>query len=404
MSNKKFSFKFYPREDKQNVEGTCPIYARILAEKKFEISTTMYVELKSWNYNDQRVNKKGKNADTINSFLDSFHSKVLEAYSSLFVTKTLITAEVLKERIFGKIETEKTLMEIIVEHNSLFEKRIGVDYSYGSFKNYKTTKKYLEEFIQHQYSKKDIPISKVNYNFCEHYFSFLTSLRPCNVNGANKHIQRLKKIVNFSYKMGYVDSNRLLAYSLKFNPFVQEKLTWEEIDSIKAIEPHNNTLMLVRDVFLFQCFTGLAYSDVKKLCYNHLIKGVDDNLWINMSRTKTKREFSVPVLKPAMDILDKYFIRCREGENVLFPVLSNQKMNAALKIIGEVSGIKKSLSTHVARHTFATTITLLEGVPLETVSKMLGHSKIATTQIYSVVTQLKISRDIISLNKMLENK
>lgn len=294
-------------------------------------------------------------------------------------------------------------MHIVEEHNINFEKRIGIDYSYGSYKNYKTTKKYLEAFLQHQYKKKDIGIDEVKYSFCEHYFAFLITSKPCNNNGANKHIQRLKKIVNYAYKMGYVQSNNFLSYSLKFNPFHQHELTWEEIKQLQSLNIQNTSLCRVFDIFLFQCFTGLAYVDVKKFSTKHLINGIDGNVWISMARTKTKKEFSVPILNPAKIILDKYLNNIRKEEDSIFPVLSNQKMNASLKIIGEIAGLKNSLSCHVARHTFATTVTLQEGVPLETVSKLLGHSKIATTQIYSVVTQLKIMKDFKQLSDKLKD-
>jgi site-specific recombinase XerD len=401
MNAKKFSMKFYPRMDRINKQGLVPLYARIITDKKIELSTTMIVNPKHWSEKNQRLGLKADNSITINSFLDSFQSKVLDAYSKLFIEGKQITADLLKDRIFGIVERSKSLMEIVEEHNINFEQRIGVDYSYGSYKNYKTTKKYLQAFIQHQYKKNDISINEVKYSFCEHYFAYLITHRPCNNNGANKHIQRLKKIVNYAYKMGYVQNNNLRSYSLKFNPFHQHKLTWEEIDKLQSLHLTNAALSNVLDVFVFQCFTGLAYADVKKFSKEHLITGVDGNLWISMCRTKTKKEFSVPVLPPAQTILDKYLnLSLQEGENI-FPVLSNQKMNAYLKIIGEIAGFNKSLSCHVARHTFATTVTLQEGIPLETVSKMLGHSKISTTQIYSVVTQMKIAKDFKHLSEKL---
>ncbi len=389
--------------DKMNKQGLAPIYARIMADKKIELATSMSIIPSDWNVKSQRANGKANNCNLINPFLDSFQSKILDAYSKLFIEGTVITADILKARIFGKEETGKTLIQVVEEHNVNFEKRIGIDYSYGSFKNYKTTKTYLEAFLQHQYKKRDIPLKEVKYSFCEHYFTFLTTCRPCNNNGANKHIQRLKKIINYAHKMGYVQSNNLRAYSLKFKPFHQYKLSWEEIEVLQKLNLENIALKKVLDIFLFQCFTGLAYSDVKKFNKEHLVNGIDGNIWISMCRTKTKREFSVPIFKPAQLILDKYLDNASyEGENI-FPVLSNQKINAYLKIIGEIAGLKCSLSCHVARHTFATTVTLQEGIPLETVSKLLGHSKIATTQIYSVVTQLKIMKDLKQLTEKLNN-
>jgi site-specific recombinase XerD len=404
MKTKKFSIKFYPRQEKITNQGLIPIYCRIMADKKIELSTTKMIRKGEWNAKTQRVRSCNHDTASINAYLDAFQSKVLDAHTKMFIEKQPLTADALKAAIFGKVIKEKTLLDVVIEHNIAFEKRIGIDYSYGSYKNYKTTKKYLEAFLEHQYKKKDISINDVNYSFCEHYFAFLITCRPCKNNGANKHIQRLKKIVNYAYKMGYVQTNNLLSYSLKFNPFHQHKLTWEEIDKLQTLNLQNDALSKVLDIFLFQCFTGLAYSDVKKFSDQHLVTGVDGNLWISMSRTKTKKEFSVPILKPAQMILDKYSNLPVGQDESIFPVLSNQKMNAYLKVVGEIAGLNKSLSCHVARHTFATTVTLQEGVPLETVSKLLGHSKIATTQIYSVVTQLKIMRDFKQLSEKLNEK
>jgi len=201
--------------------------------------------------------------------------------------------------------------------------------------------------------------------------------------------------------MSYIESNPLLAYSLKFKPFHQLKLSWEEIDLLQNLKLSNEQLNKVRDIFIFQCFTGLAYADVKKLSSEHLVKGIDNRYWIKMERTKTKRLFSVPMLMPAQKILNKYYRLDDREEGLIFQVLTNQKMNAYLKVISEVAGLKKNLTCHVARHTFATTVTLLEGVPIETVSKLLGHSKISTTQIYSVVTEMKISKDTKELMERL---
>jgi len=192
MTTKRFTVKLYPRKDKANRHGQTPIYARIMADKKMELSTGKYIAVKEWNKKLQRLNVNSPNAHILNTYLDSFVTKILQAHTQLFADDKPFTNEELKERIFGRVVKEKTLLETVSEHNLNFEQRIGIDYSYGSYKNYKTTKKYLQAFIEHQYKKKDIPISQVKYAFCEHYFTYLTSVKPCNVNGANKHIQRLK--------------------------------------------------------------------------------------------------------------------------------------------------------------------------------------------------------------------
>jgi site-specific recombinase XerD len=292
------------------------------------------------------------------------------------------------------------LVAVTEEHNRHFEGLVGTKYSYGSYKNHKTTLSYLKEFVNKYYHRKDIALKNVDYKFCEKYFHFLTTEKPCNNNGANKHIQRLKKIINYALKMGYTNSNSIASFSVKFTPYNRAKLTWEEILKLQRLKVNNPTLKKVLDIFLFQCYTGLSYADVKKLNRANIITGVNGKAWISMARTKTKQVFTVPILKPAERILSKYSIQ--EKDDPIFAVLSNQKMNSNLKVLAEIAGLKTSLTCHVARHAFATTITLQAGVPIETVSKMLGHSSIKTTQIYATVTELKISKDMESLSKRLK--
>lgn len=400
MKNKKFSLKIYLREDRVNSKGQNPIYARILADKKIEFSTTLHAYLKDWNPKTERFHLKALDAGTSNAFLDALCSKVLDLFTKMFMNGEVVNAEILKERLFGKVEKKITLMELVGEFNANMESKVGKDISAGSYKNYKTTKKFLEEFIYKKYKRRDIDIADVKYAFCEHYTHFLTHEKTCNNNGAVKHIQRLKTILNYGCKMDYIPSNPIMSFTLRYQPFYQIKLNWEEIQKLRELEIHHQTMREVLHVFLFQCFTGIAYADAKSITPNHISLGIDGHIWLVMERAKTGIRFTVPILNPLKEIISLYIKPETPRDKPFLPVISNQKMNDYLKIISEMAKIHKPLTTHVARHTFATTVTLQMGVPLETVSKMLGHSKLSTTQIYSVVTELKISKEMERLRTL----
>jgi len=400
MSTLNFSINFFIKTYKVNSEGMVTIFAKILINRvKTEISTNKQIKINHWDKKYQRIISH-PNAEQENAYLQEFKSRLQNAHSQLFLAKQVITGETIKALVLGEdVVKVHSLIAVTKEHNKHFESLIGTKFSYGSYKNHKTTLSYLKEFVNKYYKRNDISLKNVDYKFCEMFFHFLTTEKPCKNNGAIKHIQRLKKIINFSIKMGYAQSSNIGSFSVKFTPYKRAKLSWEEILKLQKLKVTNPTLKNVLNVFLFQCYTGLSYADVKKINWDNIISGVDDKLWISMIRTKTNQGFSVPLLKPAISILNQYKHANGNYTTPIFPVLCNQKMNSNLKILAEIAKLSTNLTCHVARHAFATTITLQEGVPIETVSKMLGHSSIRTTQIYATVTELKISKDMLQVSR-----
>lgn len=403
MQQQTFRVHFILKLDKLNKDGLAPIYARIRMNGiKVEISTTRFIDPKNWLLDSQTAFPLTKNNKALNQYLDSFKNKIYTGYTSMLSTGESINGELLRQSIFGKpLQKKYNLIETTIEHNEQFEKQIGIKYSQGSYKNYKTTLKYLIEFVKSFFSKTDIPLDKMDYKFCENYFSFLTTKKQCNTNGANKQLQRVKKIVNYAIKLGYINSNPIASYSLQFKPARKIPLSMEEIDRLVKLNLERKTLSQVRDIFIFQCYTGLSYSDIKRLRSSDIEKDGKGVLWIKMERQKTEIEFSVPLLKPATKLVESY-LKTNEGDFYLFPVLSNQKMNDNLKVIQEIAGLSKNLTTHIGRHTFATTVTLNNDVPIETVSKMLGHTNLRTTQLYAKVLDGKIGSDMLRLSNKLD--
>jgi site-specific recombinase XerD len=403
-SNRYFSIKLFLRAERRNSDGKAMIYARIRLDRdKIELSTHKSVKPTNWD-DAKGIAIKTTEAGTINAHLETFKSKINNAYSQLYIAQQEITLDAIKGLVLGEpIKPKHTLLSVATEHNVHFKSMLGIKYSPGSYKNYKTTLAYLTEFVPSYTGKSDIALEAVNYKFCESFFTYLTTKKKCHTNGANKQLQRLKKIMNYAIKLGYIQTNPMATYTLEFEPVNKVALTIPEIQKLSKLKLHRKVLENVRDVFLMQCFTGLSYSDIKQLSAKHLSIAVNKTYWIHMERQKTKVSFAIPLLPQALVILQKHMPE-RPTDEPLFPVLSNQKMNENLKLIQELAGISKNLTTHLARHTFATTITLSNGVPIETVSRMLGHTKLSTTQIYAKVLDTKISKDMAALEQKLRRQ
>ena len=281
----------------------------------------------------------------------------------------------------------------------------GKSISKSTAKRYWTCYNHVEQFINEEYRKNDFPINDINHHFISKFEYFLKTKRACNHNSALKYVNNFKKIVRIALANQWMERDPFYNYKVQFETVEREFLNEEEIQKLIDKELHLDRLKLVRDMFIFSCFTGLAYSDVKKLSNSDITKGIDGEKWIRTKRTKTKTLSSIPILPVAEEILDRYKNHPEvKNSGFILPVLSNQKSNAFLKEIALMCGIKKPLTTHVARHTFATTITLTNGVPIESVSKMLGHKDLRTTQHYAKIVDRKISEDMQELRAKLEAK
>jgi site-specific recombinase XerD len=256
--------------------------------------------------------------------------------------------------------------------------------------------------MKHRYDIDDIDVSKIQYKFITDYDFWLRSTRMCGHNSTIKYLSNFRKIIYLCFKNGWIVKDPFVGFKMTKHEVERPFLTKEEIQLIESIEIENDRLRHVRDVFLFCCYTGLAYADVEALSPSHLFMGVDGEQWINTRRKKTEVSARIPLLRTARSILQAYSEdpECLARERLL-PVPSNQKLNAYLKDLALVCGIKKDLTSHMARHTFATTVTLTNGVPIESVSKMLGHRSIRTTQLYAKVLDVKVSEDMTNLKRRL---
>jgi len=397
--SKRIRVLFYLKKPKNYTYGPVPIYLRItVAGKRAEVSTGRECEPKRWISSSGRSSGTKETVISLNAYLDTLQAKAYEAHRLLLEAGESITAESLKLRFIGKEEEVRTLVKQLEEHNRRMEALIGLEFSPGTLKGYKTSLSHSKGFIKWKYGAGDIDLRKVDNSFVTDYDFYLKSVCKCSTNSVAKYIKHLKKVVRTCLTHGWIEKDPFLHYKAKVKQVERAFLSEEELYRIARKEFVTERLSQVRDIFLFSCFTGLAYIDVQKLKLSDVRKGVDGEQWVFKHRQKTDTPSRIPLLPSALVILDRY----RESpqclhKGQLLPVLSNQKMNAYLKEIADVCGITKPITFHTARHTFATTVTLLNGVPMESVSKMLGHTSIKTTQHYAKVLDIKVSRDMNSI-------
>tara|TARA_R110002012_G_scaffold213018_1_gene384083 strand:- start:13779 stop:14768 length:990 start_codon:yes stop_codon:yes gene_type:complete len=315
----------------------------------------------------------------------------------------LVTAKSIKARFVGHDERHKTLLELVAYHNQNMK---GV-LKPGTLKNYYTTENYIRRFLVKKKKTNDIYLKHLKYSFIidfEQYLRKGPSLQnsnPLNNNGVMKHLERLRKLMNLAMDLEWLEKNPFTRYKLKFKRYKKEFLSQEELRLFQEADIKDKGYGIVRDIFVFSCYTGLSYTDVRLLDERNIVIGIDGDRWIFTQREKNEQPVKIPLLEVAKQILEKYEDHPRLNQGRLLPVYSNQKTNAYLKEITASLGISKNLTFHSARHTFATTVTLSNGVPIETVSKMLGHTKITTTQVYARVLEEKISADMNGLRRAL---
>jgi len=406
-TNNTFGVQFISRTNKAK-NGLLPIYARISVDgRRVEVSLKRFIHPDNWS--DAKGSAKGKSEEIrcLNTYLEQIRSRLTECYQELTVKKKLVTAEAVKNLFCGFEEKEHSLMSVFEYHNTQMKTTL----EWGTQKNYFTTRRYVEEYLKARLKTTDIYLSQLNYRFLTEFEQFMKAYvpkdqkKPCGQNTIMKHIERLRKVVNMAIKNDWLDRDPFQKFQPSFIKSNREFLTADELAAIEQKEFKILRLQHAKDMFVFSCYTGLAYIDVYELTPKNLSLGIDGGYWINTCRHKTDIPVRVPLLPPAMAIIEKYKNNPRVLESGrLLPVYANQLLNNYLKEIADFCGIEKPLSFHIARHTFATTVTLTNGVPIETVSKLLGHTSIKTTQIYAKVIEKKVSEDIRLLKSKLEDK
>ncbi|WP_373055938.1 site-specific integrase [Zunongwangia sp. H14] len=402
-----FHVHFHLLAKKKNKRGLAPIYLRLTVDRKrTEYSISRRIQPEYWSTKLQKVMGNNPNEKEINTHINNLRHKLNKIHQVLSDNDQLITADVMIGELKGDNKPKpKMTLEVFKEHNEQMDRLSGKSISKSTAKRYWTCYNHVEQFLKEEYKTKDYPMNDINHQFITKFEYFLKTKRECNHNSALKYVNNFKKIIRIALANQWMDRDPFYNYKVQFETVEREFLNEEEVQKLIEKDLHLDRLKLVRDMFVFSCYTGLAYSDVKKLSSADITKGIDGGKWIRIKRTKTKSLSSIPLLPVAEEILDRYkdHPEVKDGKYVL-PVLSNQKSNAFLKEIAALCGIQKPLTTHLARHTFATTITLTNGVPIESVSKMLGHQDLRTTQHYAKIVNRKISDDMKALKMKLAEK
>ncbi|GAL68379.1 site-specific integrase [Jejuia pallidilutea] len=374
-----FSVHFWLKKTVIKKDGTLPIYVRITVDgRRADLSTKQSISELKWCSIARRVKSKFSGAKEINDDLEAIYSKIVACHKQLFDDGNVISAQAIKLRYLNKDKPVVTINDLIIYHRENDLKKL----SGGTAKNYPSTERYLNRFLLKEYNSSDYYLKKINYSFVTAFEKYLRNCpplrksQPLGNNGIMKHMERFQKLTTLALKHGWINSNPFSLYQLKFEEFDSPFLEQSEIDKIKSIRISEVSLLSTRNIFIFSCYTGLCYIEVKRLNTKSIVAGIDGEQWIMVKRQKTKTPVKVPLLDEAKEILEVYEdYPCIENEDRLFPVPSSQKVNEHLKTIASLCNIDKKLTFHVARHTFATTITLLNNVPIVTVSKLLSHKK-----------------------------
>ena len=403
---KRMSMVFHARKSKATKENLVPIYLRVtIGGQRCELTTKQLTSEEKWSAHTGKVKGTSAEAKAINSFLNTLQGKAHAIHRDIIQEGKSISIELFKDRWFGIAEKPIMLMEVFQEHNDKMEKLVGQDYAYGTFQRYQTSLQHTRDFLIWKFKENDIDLKKLNFKFITDYEFYLKSVRKCGHNSTMKYLANFKKIVLICVKNDWLEKDPFFAYKMQKHEVDRTALTEKELSDIINKKFAADRLNQVRDIFIFCCYTGLAYADVHKLKRSEIVDGIDGGKWLLIKRQKTESRSSIPILPTAMDLLKRYedHPQC-VNKGQLLPVLSNQKMNSYLKEIADQCGIAKTITFHLARHTFATTITLSNGVPIESVSKMLGHRDLKTTQLYAKVVDKKISDDMNKLKELLGSK
>lgn len=401
------SVKFFARKDRANAEGLVPVFLRIgIGTQRLNMITKIYVKPEEWSIENGKLKTNNEESKRVNKILEGFKIKAFDYQRELMNEGKDITIENIKSKWYKiSLEKPRMLMDVFKEHNAQMKALVNHEFSPLTLERYETSFRHTQEFMRLKYKIEDIDIKQLNYEFIANYEFWLKSVRKCDHNTSIKYLSNFKKIVHICIKNGWIIRDPFVGFKMSKREVERPFLVQEELDKIinkKFLMPR---MSQVRDIFIFCCYTGLAYADVEKLTREEVTTGIDGEKWIWTSRQKTDSTTRVPLLPPALEILDRHKDdpQC-VNKGRLLPVLSNQKMNTYLKEIADACGITKKMTFHTARHTFATTVTLSNGVPIETVSKMLGHRNLKTTQHYAKILDLKVSEDMSKLRSRLNTK
>lgn len=396
MERTTFGLLFYIRRDKTNKKGEAPVFMRLTINgERADASIKRFIEPHAWNSAKGKANEKSRGGKDLNLYLDAISANILRIQRDLELDKKEVSAQIILNRYLGKEQSDRhTLMEVFRAHNEKCRALSGISLAPGTVIRYETSLRLTEAFLRTTYKKEDCYLDEITHQFVEDYDFYLRTVRRCCHNTTTKYLLNFKKIIRIALAKGWMKKDPFAQVHFHFEPVEREFLEKQELKVLLNKEITITRLSQVRDIFCFCCLTGLAFMDVQQLKPEHLVADIHGKIWIRKARQKTKNMCNIPLLDEAQKIIDRYRDHpyC-QTHGVLLPVCSNQKMNSYLKELADICGIRKNLSTHCARHTFAT-LTLASGATIDNVAKMLGHANVNMTRRYAKVLDSSIMRDM----------
>lgn len=381
MQRSSFAILFFIRESRVRKDGTTSIEVVITINgERCSFSTGKKVKVTSWDKNKQLVKGKDEEVASLNNYLKAVKAKLYEKEAELLDRGFVITAQLLYDAYFDKVEClkEKSLLNVLEEHNAERKTMVGKTVAPATYWVFEYTERLLKEFIQSKYQRDDLYLRELNLSFIQGFHSFLLSEKKMGQNSSTKHLKFLKKLLNLAVSNSYISYNPVNAYKVEREPVEIDFLDEEELRKVINFDTPIPRFERAKDMFLFGCFTGLSYIDIKTLTAEHFEKDATGRIWIKKRRVKTGVLSRIPLLPIAKLILDKY-----KGGDKLLPIQDPADINKYLKDIAILCNIKKRITFHTSRHTFASTVTLANNISLEVVSKMLGHTNTRMTTHYA---------------------
>lgn len=411
MRRSTFKQLFYINRQKIKKNGKCPVMGRITLDGKVcQYSTGLEVRPEFWNPGAGRAACIGRKAESVsteekdglkmlNRELERMEQAANVAYKRN-VDQGYVTAEIIRNAVTGKDRKAESLMALFDEHNAEYGKRVGIDRVRASHKRYLLTRKHLAGFLQYKYGVEDIPLSVLDMKFIDDFEFYLSTVRRIELGTYNTDLIQLRKIARLAVKQQTLKRDPFLGYKLKPVPSKRRFLTGEQFDKILNAEFNTYRMCHTRDLFVFSCFTGLGRADLASLTEENIVTEADGSIWLHLDRRKTGTDCHIKLLDIPLRIIEKYKGEGKDGK--LFFVPTTCCLCQTLKLIEEACGLDCHLTFYVARHSFATLICLGNGVPIETISKMMGHRSIRTTQIYAEITGQKVLKDMERLADSLK--
>lgn len=401
MTTDKFKILFIEGKNRKNKKNQSPLFCRItLNGNRKQISTGINIESEHWDTKNQVILNSHKSAILYNSQLDKIKSKVNSIYMILRLQENPFSIEDIHDKYFGKeLKKSEFILSYYKQYLSKIEKLVGLEIKDNTYNKFVYVGNHLEAFLKWKYKKTDYPLKELSLQFLSDFDYYLKTEKKQEQITINKTIQRLRTPIKQAISEGYLDRDPFILHKSKTVRKTVIFLTTEELKTLEEAVLLQKRLSLIQDLFVFCCYTGLAYNEMAHLEKQNIQIGFDNINWIQMKREKTQRQISIPILPKAQEIIEKY----STDSNRIFPSISNQKFNSYLKEISAITGIEKRLTHHIARKTFASTVLLYNDVPMEIVSELLGHSNMTITQeSYGKVVQKKVSEEMKKLEKKLQ--